>query len=743
MNPAFNPLVLQALLGAMVQFGLGIWLLASDHRTCAHRLAATTLFLGAAVLFFEFQSSSAISQVEAQMWARGLCLGTLASSTLFQLAWEYSDRTPRPLMTAGLHALAGALAIGVVMDPIGMGVSAQQFGIWRPITATLPPLGVASVLFVVAVTSGAVILLAENALHGRADSQAGARTLLLLAVLGFLACSLGFAIPALGAAPAPPVTAGMTTVGAAALFWGLCTGPREVRLQNACRSVLASIPLAVAIADTKGLVNTLNPAMTELTGFTTKDLGGRSMAALFDPRAGWPTGFFARWSSHAGRIHAAEGALICRDGSSVPIQLSIAPMLDGMGNTVGIVATATNIAESKRTETLLRQAKDAAEAAAKAKANFLATMSHEIRTPMNGVIGMAALLTRTRLDARQREYVDTIRGSGNALLTIIDDILNISKIEAGAVELDERPLSPGTLAQEVAELLAPRAGEKNIFLRVDLDRGLPLAVLGDVQRLRQILTNLVGNAVKFTARGEVVIRVRARTVRGGQQITFDVQDTGIGIPDNHMNRLFQSFSQVDSSISRRYGGTGLGLAISRRLADLMRGRLWAESEEGVGSTFHLEVTLPLAELPGTAEIEETQMMRSRRPLRILLAEDNRVNQLVAIRILEELGFSADVARTGTEALAMVQKNIYDVVLMDVQMPEMDGLEATRQLRTFNRHVYIIALTANAMEGDRARCMDAGMDAWLPKPITPRTLDGALGRAHCSTAPRRQVALLET
>ena len=741
MPPVLNPLALQTLLAAVVQLGLAVWLLSNDHRPRVNRLAAGLLAMGSVLLFCEFQTAIATTAAVGQFWTRGLGGGPLGAAILLQLAWEFSGRGRRRTLSIPLFAAAMVLGIGTLLSPEPLADVTQQLGIWRPVPASLNPFGVTAVLFTVGVSGGGVLLLAETAFQGPPRVRDGARTMLIgLAVPGFLA-AMNFALPAIGRGAAPPLTGAFLTIGAAVMVYGLRQrGAFEITPEAASRSVLESIPLAVMLADREGSIRVINPAMRALVDYPSQELVGRRLSVLFDPRANWPPGFFARLHSRGGRIAAAEGALLDRQGHAVPVQLSLAPMLDDQGNTVGIVATATDIGEAKRTEGLLRQAKDEAEAAARAKTDFLATMSHEIRTPMNGVIGMTALLGRTQLDPRQRECVDTIRGSGAALLKIIDDILDFSKIEAGRVELEEAPMSPATLVHEVAELLGPKAQEKGVRLTVDLDRSVPLGVLGDQQRLRQILTNLAANAVKFTDHGEVTLRLSARSVRQGYHLTFSVQDTGIGIPAERMDRLFQSFSQVDGSISRRFGGTGLGLAISRRLANLMRGRVWAESIEGEGSTFHLEVVLEPAETLTTNELEETQMMVGFRGLRILLAEDNRINQLVALRILEELGYRADVVTTGVEVLAQVHKGAYDIVLMDVQMPEMDGLEATRRLRAVDRSIYIIALTANAMDSDRQACLEAGMDAWMPKPITPKTLGAALRRAQIALAPKRRRAL---
>jgi PAS domain S-box-containing protein len=431
-----------------------------------------------------------------------------------------------------------------------------------------------------------------------------------------------------------------------------------------------------------------------------------------------------------------------KDGCLFPASYTFNVLKDNQGRCMGFVGVSIDLTERKRAEMDMLLAKERAESATKAKSEFLANMSHEIRTPMNAVIGLTGLLLNTNIDLEQRDCIETIRSSGDALLAVISDILDFSKIEGGMLDLEKEPFDLQKCLDASANMVSQAAAEKGLKLEFNVDLAVPRRLLGDMTRLKQILVNLLGNAVKFTDAGEISVSVSSQPKDGKHEIMFAVKDTGIGIDKDRMSRLFQSFSQVDASTTRKYGGTGLGLAISRNLAELLGGRIWAKSEPGKGSVFYFTIFAQASLLPDPLEPKGEHLLAvtgqenvARKHLCIMLAEDNVVNQKVATRMLERLGYKADIAANGRQVLGALQSHPYDVVLMDVQMPDMDGLEATRRIRcTPGRQPYIIAMTAHAMKGDREECLAAGMDDYVSKPVRMEELQAAIERGRSAVGP---------
>ncbi|MDX2034793.1 MAG: response regulator [Blastocatellia bacterium] len=646
--------------------------------------------------------------------------------------------------------------------------------------------------------------------------------------------------------------------------------------QTFLRNVIDLNPSFIYAKDRQGRFTLANRAVAQAYGTTVQDLLGKTEEAFAFRKDAAARSWQADLQVLSSNVEkfSPEEVFLDRDGERRWMQVTRIPITAEDGVTNQVLAVATDITSRKLIAMEMQRAKEAAEAATQSKSEFLANMSHEIRTPMNAVIGMTGLLLDTDLNDEQREFVEIVRTSGDSLLTIINDILDFSKIESGRLDLEHQAFSLTNCIEEALDLLSSRAFEKQIELAYLIEEATPHDLVGDITRLRQILVNLVGNAIKFTPAGEVVVSVRSNLVDDGlYELQFAVRDTGIGIPQDRMDRLFKSFSQVDSSTTRQFGGTGLGLAISKRLSEMMGGTMWVESRVGEGSTFfftirvaaaprlphlHLQGDQPdligkrvlivddnetnrriltlqtrgwgmlpetvasgaealdrlrqtpafdlaildmhMPEMDGamlsveirrlpdivqpplvlltslatssrqirerynapdfaafltkpvkpshlydallgilsrqTAQViphapvskREPEMAR-RIPMRILLVEDNVINQKVALRLFDRLGYRVDIAGNGVEAINALRRQHYDTIFMDVHMPEMDGLEATRRIcaEWSGGRPRIIAMTANAMNEDREECLAAGMDDFVSKPVRVEELRNAIER----------------
>jgi PAS domain S-box-containing protein len=448
---------------------------------------------------------------------------------------------------------------------------------------------------------------------------------------------------------------------------------------------------------------------------------------------------------------ATEYRIQCKDGAYRWMLTRGKGLWDDQGNAVRMAGSTTDITERKLAEEALRRAKDDAEMANRAKGEFLANMSHELRTPMTGVLGMIDLVLPTELSAEQREHLGLARSSADALLSLLDDILDLSKIEAGRLELAACVFSVRQCLQDAVSIFAVRTREKNVALRIGVDDAVPDAWVGDPLRLRQVIVNLVGNAIKFTGDGCVTVRAGWEPA-AGNVLRFEVEDTGIGIPAENLAIIFDPFRQADGSTTRRYGGTGLGLTISARLVKLMGGDIAVRSHAGEGSTFSFTVRLaPPASPDAGSQLALAAATNGLRPivnpqvrsLRILVAEDNAVNQKLIAALLRRDGHSSLVVGDGNEAVAAIRDGCFDLVLMDVQMPSMDGFEATAAIRDLERrtgkHTPIVAMTAHAMKGDQEKCLEAGMDDYLTKPIILPNLRAMLERVAKETLAKEELA----
>jgi two-component system, sensor histidine kinase len=484
----------------------------------------------------------------------------------------------------------------------------------------------------------------------------------------------------------------------------------------------------IFILDKNFVIQSVNEAVVDLLGFKEADLTGKDFISVLEKNSVIALDSVQRSLATNKFIKDIELRIGSNDNKVIPTSSSFSILYD-KGVESGILIIAKDISRLKKAEDEMRKAKEHAEAANIAKSRFLANMSHEIRTPLNGILGIAEIMASEIKDPTQREYIDIMRTSGKNLAKLINDILDLSKIESGKLTLEQLPFTFSDTIKNNLQSYKYLAEQKGLAFTCDIDENIPATIIGDSTRINQVVANLVGNAIKFTDKGSVGIRFRLLAQHQGEVTLFgEVKDTGIGIPKEKEKIIFESFAQADDSVTRKYGGTGLGLSIVENLVRQMGGQVNVDSpneESGTGTVFKftLKVAVPVSQSLNKANGKEEAGNASGHALKVLVVDDNNINQLVARKILEKLGTRVTVASSGQEAITLVKSSNFDLIFMDIQMPDMDGYETSIEIRKLNFKNPIIALSANAYNEHVQRSMEAGMDGHLQKPFTPNEIQG--------------------
>ncbi|WP_243313131.1 ATP-binding protein [Fundidesulfovibrio agrisoli] len=518
----------------------------------------------------------------------------------------------------------------------------------------------------------------------------------------------------------------------------LVSGRLKIQEEQArLAAIVESTDEAIIGKSLDGVILTWNSGAEKIFGHPAREILGRSALRLFPPELAATEADIMARARTGEAIPPFDTVRLRKDGSPVDVSVSVSPIMDRQGNVTGISTIARDITARKRAEAELIEMKDRAEAASKAKSEFLANMSHEIRTPLNGIIGMLQLMDMGELDPQQREYHQAATKASLRLASLLTDILDLSRIEAHKLAIRVTEFKTSLIGDTLLELFGVAAREKNLALEIRLDERLPRTLVGDENRLLQILFNLVGNAIKFTSKGRVLVEASPLpSGPGGEpRVLFTVSDTGIGIPDAELEHILEPFTQAEASYSRSFQGAGLGLTIARKLTGLLKGEMCIDNSgpEGTSITLSLPFGLPSGATPGPMAQARPNAPAGGRPLRILLAEDDAVNAMAGRRILEKCGHQVRRAADGAQALDLFREQDFDLILMDVQMPVMDGLEATRAIRAdtslgAKALVPIVAMTAYAMQGDREKCLEAGMNGYISKPVEKEVLLAAIREA---------------